>query len=366
MLEASFCRTRQQRLLRAMYAKNISAVVLGWRSHVYYFTGHWPFWQHQAAFVLFSNGKSALVCAREPDRSATADECITYDSTWMSTNRQEQSALAAEKVLELLVDRRARRIGIDAAGPTAPVAMSFEGEKVSVEAELFQLRRKKDSDELAIMRVAIECTKKMYERARQIIEPGIPELKVFSELHEVAVTTAGQPLSAYLGNDFACGERGGPPRNERTAKAGELYILDLGPAVKGYFSDNCRAIAVNRKPTDVQLNALNIVKGVFPIIESIAKPGAKCKEIFSTVNEYYRQKTGGEFPHHLGHGVGLSPHEFPHLNPRWDDVLEEGEIFTCEPGVYGDPLAQGIRIENQYRVTADGVENLTPFPMELA
>ena len=51
MLEASFCRTRQQRLLRAMYAKNIGAVVLGWRSHVYYFTGHWPFWQHQAAFV---------------------------------------------------------------------------------------------------------------------------------------------------------------------------------------------------------------------------------------------------------------------------------------------------------------------------
>jgi Xaa-Pro dipeptidase len=69
--------------------------------------------------------------------------------------------------------------------------------------------------------------------------------------------------------------------------------------------------------------------------------------------------------HHLGHGVGLSPHEYPHLNPKWDDTLLEGEVFTAEPGVYGPELRGGIRIENQYLVTKTGVKNLLNFPVEL-
>ena len=73
----------------------------------------------------------------------------------------------------------------------------------------------------------------------------------------------------------------------------------------------------------------------------------------------------GKFPHHLGHGVGLQPHEYPHLNPKWDDVLLEGETFTAEPGLYGPQLNGGIRLENLYHVTATGVENLIAAPLEL-
>jgi Xaa-Pro dipeptidase len=102
------------------------------------------------------------------------------------------------------------------------------------------------------------------------------------------------------------------------------------------------------------------------IVERMARPGVKCRHIFEAVNEHYRDRTGAGLPHHLGHGVGLQPHEYPHLNPMWDDTLQEGEVFTAEPGLYGPELGGGMRIENQYLVTPDGVENLTPFPMELA
>jgi Xaa-Pro aminopeptidase len=44
----------------------------------------------------------------------------------------------------------------------------------------------------------------------------------------------------------------------------------------------------------------------------------------------------------------------------------EGEIFAVEPGIYGPELAGGIRIENNYLVTKDGVKNLLSSPMELA
>ena len=64
-------------------------------------------------------------------------------------------------------------------------------------------------------------------------------------------------------------------------------------------------------------------------------------------------------------GIGLFPHEGPHLNPQWDDTFEVGDVFTAEPGLYAPDLRGGIRLENDYLVTATGVELLSDFPLEL-
>jgi Xaa-Pro dipeptidase len=142
-------------------------------------------------------------------------------------------------------------------------------------------------------------------------------------------------------------------------------VLDVGPAYRGYFADNCRVFAVNRKPTDGQMRAWEAIVGCFPTVEAMAKPGVRCRDIYDAVYAHIAEKSGKRLPHHLGHGVGLQPHEYPHLNSRWDDVLMEGEYFTVEPGVYGPDLAGGIRIENNYLVTATGVRNLLDFPMQM-
>jgi Xaa-Pro aminopeptidase len=91
----------------------------------------------------------------------------------------------------------------------------------------------------------------------------------------------------------------------------------------------------------------------------------RCRDIFDAVDDHLKAALGRGMPHHLGHGVGLQPHEFPHLNPKWDDVLMEGEFFAAEPGTYAPELAAGIRIENNYLVTASGVQQLLDFPMDL-
>ena len=77
---------------------------------------------------------------------------------------------------------------------------------------------------------------------------------MFNQLHAAAVETAGEPLTD-LGNDFRCNAPGGPPRARRTW-AGELYILDLGPAYRGYYADNCRTFFVGAgEPADAQQTA---------------------------------------------------------------------------------------------------------------
>jgi Xaa-Pro aminopeptidase len=254
------------------------------------------------------------------------------------------------------------RIGLDASVVASQVAMGFGGGRESVDAEVFQMRRVKDADELALMRTAADCCGAMYSRAREMIEPGIEEVEVFAELQAVAVETLGEPLSGMLGNDYACGVPGGPPRTGRAAQAGELYILDLGPAYRGYFSDNARTIAVDRRPTDAQYAASEIVLGCLNVVEGEARAGVPCRRIWDAVNDHLARHGRPAMTHHLGHGVGLNPHEYPHLNPEWDDTLQEGEVFTAEPGLYGDALRGGIRIENQYLVTRTGIVRLTDSP----
>ena len=62
---------------------------------------------------------------------------------------------------------------------------------------------------------------------------------------------------------------------------------------------------------------------------------------------------GAGFPHHGGHGLGLSSFEGPHIIPADDTVLESGMIMAVEPGAYY-PGRWGIRWENEYLVTDKG------------
>jgi Xaa-Pro aminopeptidase len=203
----------------------------------------------------------------------------------------------------------------------------------------------------------------MYERARSIVRPGVNELDVYSELQAVAVRTIGEPLT-YFGQDFESGAKGGPPR-DRQAEQGEIMILDLGVGFRGYYSDNARAIAVGGEPTESQQRAWQAIVGVFQSFQSKARAGVSCRELFETADKQLAAYKPWVFKHHLGHGVGLAPHEGPHLNPKWDDALAEGDFIAVEPGLYGEELRAGIRLEQNYLVKQDGVQLLTDWPLEL-
>ncbi|MEC9094744.1 MAG: M24 family metallopeptidase, partial [Planctomycetota bacterium] len=130
-------------------------------------------------------------------------------------------------------------------------------------------------------------------------------------------------------------------------------------------ADNCRTFAVT-EPDAFQQLAWESLMNVFEYVESNVKPGKNCRELFAEVQAILDDCPVGQFDHHLGHGIGLFPHEAPHLNPTWDDCFEFGDVFTAEPGLYApDQLRAGMRIENNYVVTDTGVRNLTPFAMEL-
>jgi len=356
-------RTRQKRLLDLMQRERLDLVILTQNAHIQYFVGSRIAWTFSPAAAISSDGRVTLVAPSAPS-DAVADDVRTYEAQSFCTLRNDQRAKSTAVLLEALGAKAGgKRIGVEHSTCGPEITARLSGEAIDVEPAIYDMRRRKDTDELARLRKAIAGTGAMHRRAREIITPGITELDVFNELQAAAVREYGEMLTG-TGNDYACGERGGAPRNRRI-EAGELYILDLGPAFRGYFADNTRVTAVGGKPTDEQLAAHARILPVFEMVEREVKPGKSCRELFQQAHEWLNQPKSWEFEHHLGHGIGLYPHEAPHLNPCWDDTFQEGEVFAVEPGLYSDSLRAGIRLENNYLVTATGVELLTPFPLEL-
>jgi Xaa-Pro aminopeptidase len=366
LLDLAACRGRQIRLLAGMAAASIDAVVVVTPEHVEYLTGHrWDSRFAPVAAVLAS-GEAVLVCPDKPVERAAVDDVRTYEAKWRSTLRSEQREAAAAVLGDWLASRgRPARVGVEfSACPPHVLGVLGAAATVDVEPQLRRMRRRKDPDELAVLCRAVAAAGAMHARAAEVVRPGASELEVFSELQAAAVAACGEMLTG-TGNDYACGVRGGPPR-DRLCVAGELYILDLGPAYRGYFADTSRTLAVDRRPTDAQLAAWEHVCGALAVVEREARPGVRCRDLYEQVRQWLAEAPVGSWSSHLGHGIGLSPHEAPRLNPHWDDVLEEGDVIAVEPALYDPALACGLRIENDYVVTAQGLELLSPFPLDLA
>ncbi len=366
-LDQASCLNRQQRLTDWMNEQGVDLVIAVTPENVQWITGQWCKWLFRSATAITADGKVTLALPDTVAPNALADEIVRYEAQWHSTLRNDQTEACSSALAGALDLQTPVVLGIEYSsfpqhlvGKLSPLQ---KGDLVDVEPQLYRLRRRKEADELAAIQVAIGATEKMYDRAREIICPGISELEVFNQLQSAAVEHCGEMLTG-TGNDYQCNSPGGAPRQGVVAEAGELYILDLGPAYRGYFADNCRTIAVTES-NSLQQHAWSRIMEVFTLVEETVQPGASAAALFEQVRQLLEQAPVGRFHHHLGHGIGLFPHEAPHLNPFWDDCFEQGDVFTAEPGLYDPQLAAGMRIENNYLVTADGVERLTNFSMEL-
>ena len=368
LLDLDACRVRQERLRSRMAERSLDAVILVAPEHVQYVTGHrWDF-RFAPVAAMLATGETLLVCPDKPVElsQAAATDVRTYVAKRRSTLRTDQREASSLVLGDWLATRpRQHRVGVEFSVCPPHVTRLLAGaEVVDIDLDLLALRRRKDPDELALLQRAIAATGAMYETARQRIRPGVSELEIFSALQAAAVETCDEMLTG-TGNDYACGVRGGPPR-PRTCHAGELYILDLGPAYRGYFADNARTIAVDGRPTDEQQAAWRHVCEALSIVERRGRPGVRCRDIYEEVRQWLATAPVGSWSSHLGHGIGLFVHEMPHLNPEWDDVLEAGDVIAVEPALYDPALRCGLRIENNYLVTDAGLELLSPFPLDLA
>jgi Xaa-Pro dipeptidase len=362
-VDIAACRGRQRRLLDAIEPLDVELILLTRRESVQWLTGAYVRAPFEPIAALTQDGHVTLVLPEHQlSEIVAADELHGYEGKWHSTMRDEQRA-ASSAMLHVKRGKSPKQVACEFEAFSPDVLLAWGVSLVQIDAIVFELRRNKDTDELRMLQKANEANRAMYERARQIVRPGLNELDLYAELHGTAVNVLGE-APTYFGQDFRFCHGGGPPRN-RVAQAGELLILDLGVGFRGYHSDNARTIAVDGDPTEEQQQAWELVADMFKLIESEARPGKSCRELYDVAHKHLNADSRWSFNHHLGHGVGLAPHEGPHLNPRWDDALAEGDFIAVEPGVYSDGLRAGVRLEQNFLITADGAQLLTDWPLGL-
>ncbi len=133
----------------------------------------------------------------------------------------------------------------------------------------------------------------------------------------------------------------------------ELVLFDLGTVYEGYISDASRTIAVG-KLNEKQQDIYNVCLEAQLTAQAAAKPGITAAQLDKVARDIIDKAGYGEyFIHRLGHGMGMSEHEFPSIMEGNDLVLEPGMCFSIEPGIY-IPGVAGVRIEDCVHITDNG------------
>ena len=221
-------------------------------------------------------------------------------------------------------------------------------------------RMVKDQDELQRTRAAVTLGAKLFDRAVEVLRPGLKEVDVAAEM-ELAARRAGAEAMSFP-TIIASGPRSALPHgraSEQQIRAGGFVVCDFGVILSGYCSDQTRTVWVGPVSEDAR-RAYDAVREAQQAAIEAVQPGIPVGEVDAAARKALQKAgLGRYFTHSTGHGVGLEIHESPRVANGQPEILQPGMVITIEPGVYF-PGKWGVRIEDMVAVTPGGCEVLTP------
>lgn len=373
---------RERRLERArqlMISERIDAIVMSGGTTTRYFAniqfgGGERLW----ALVLPVRGKAIFVCpAFEEDRAhELLAGTVLAGNTEIRTWQEDQSPYTA--LIAALKDHSITRgrIGMEettkfvfADGIAQAGAPAFQ--IVSATPVTAGCRMIKDAHEIDCLRLAGRATLRVYEAVYKALAEGMTQRDV-SALVQAGYARVGFPGEASLN----IGEYTASPHGSRTPQVireGTILMFDDGCRVEGYTSDITRTFVLGR-PADKMKQVFAIVRKAQDAALAAARPGVPNQAVDAAARQVITENGYGPghkyFTHRLGHGMGMDMHEWSYLvennmygwprQPR----LQRGMVFSNEPGIYlrGE---FGVRLEDDFHITENGAESLTPFSPSL-
>lgn len=352
-------KSRRVRLERYFNSYNLDAILFTNLLNIRYLCG-------------FSGSEGALLLSRDSGSGwfLCDSRYTTQANTEVGDAVIRQFVVKLDAVAELVSEQNFSRIGFEAAHTTVAdfrgLSEKLPGCKlVAIGVELDQIRSRKDQHEIARLQDVASCASSSLLAVLDRLTPGVKETDFAREL-EFEMLRQGASGRAF---DFivASGERGAMPHGRASDKlisAGELVTIDFGAVKDGYYSDETATIAVGQ-PDARSREIYGIVKEAHDRAIAAICPGIACRDLDAIARDFISESGYGDcFGHGLGHGVGLEIHEKPVISPRSEAIVEEGMVFTIEPGIYV-PGFGGVRIEDTVVVTINGCRLLTQVPKEL-
>ena len=356
-------RRRHERVTDWMAANGVDAVVAARADLVTWLAGYSRYYGGLSAVVIGRDGERVLVVPRDEvaiaEQLSDVDRVTGYGERGFGLELNAAPLLLAA-VAGLGVVSSARRTGT-AGEPVADFAPPAGADAVPAGAALHQLSLVKDLDELARIYHSYELCWLAQAAVADGVAAGATEIEMMTAAQSAAQVAHGSPIEfaadllARANTAEVCGPIPIPGRAR--AEPGKPVIADICVGADGYWADTCRTHVSgdNAEVADIYQQ----LDGILEAAAAELRSGATGAQVFGGMRgRILAVRPGGEFPHHGGHGVGLSVFDDPHVIPSDQQRLENWMVLALEPGVYL-PGRFGVRRENLFLVTPDGGVELT-------
>ena len=346
-------------LQQRMQKLSLDAFVLSSPSHIRYFFG----FTGSNAIAIIASDVATLITDRRYTEQARQE-----------TPHAEIVIAANDLFTELLTWQNrfaGKRLGLEVAHLTARDFLRLkkllpDTRLVASERIVERICSIKDASEVDNIRSAAAICARVFAEITALIAVGQKESDIAAEISFRAKRYGSErdPFEPIV----ASGERSALPHgvsSKKTIAQGDLIVIDFGATVNGYAADCTRVFTVGAVSSQQQA-LIEAVAGALRAVEQAANVGMPAKTLDAVARDFLAA-TGYRdyFQHSLGHGLGLNVHELPRIGENSDDLLQAGQVFTLEPGLYL-PGIGGVRLEDDYLLTEMALENLSPFPREVA
>jgi Xaa-Pro aminopeptidase len=310
------------------------------------------------------DGSVGLVCPNiEEGGIPDGVESETYIGFACAAADQVENYLAATRLLVNKLGVRGR-MAVERAGFTAALADLLPGDAVPIDHALVRARATKTGPELDNLYLSAKVAAAGQEAARRVSVEGNSELEALAHIRGVMERMAGERCALageYLSSIDRTSQLGTQP-SERIIQTGDPVVCDLAPRVGGYWGDSCGSFVVGATVPEAYEHMFNTALSALHLAVSEIRPGLRIDALDETIRAFMK-KHGYAYPHHTGHGIGTSVHEFPRIVPDETSAFAENMVMMVEPGSYVPGLG-GLRVEYMLRVTATGAEIMAPFEID--
>lgn len=345
---------RLDRLCAGLAAAGCDAAVLVGAGHAAHLAGYSRY-SSGAVAVVVRDGSVGLVVPAYEEAAATAEA----SAAWVQPYGGHGFGLELDTLPALAAAARRRAAGgrIGVASDIAGLGEAIAGPgHVDLAPLVHGVRLVKDADEVAALAAAYALAVAGQAAVEREAVPGAREIDLFTAAHAEAQRRAGRPVGFV--SDMLSGEGTAdvccPVRvpGERALESADVVVSDVAVSDAGYWGDSARTFVVG-----VRHDVAEVRDGISAVLDEVAprlRPGTVCSAIHEHIRASIAERfPAGEFPHHGGHGVGVTVFEDPHLIPADDSELEAGMVLAVEPGVYFAGRF-GVRVERMYAVTDAG------------
>jgi Xaa-Pro aminopeptidase len=368
------------RVRELMAEEELDALVVRAPDNVLYLTNFWGMKGYDAC-VFPREGEPVLITIEASEEDAarmawTEDVRLIHgydpEDPRPPLARTLDAAVAAaseyERVgLELSLGTQAsdRMVG----EPTTFTAAWFDAFPEAVDAAplLARARSLKTDQELERLRLANELAAAAMDHVRELLRPGLREAQVAALwqgfVHGEGTGYHGQ-VELALPFSLIWAGRGiktFTATGDLPVVEGEPVLFEIWVCADGYWADHTKNLVVG----ELESQYAELESALMDVYEDALdriRPGAPMAELDRRVREQLHEAGyAGQPTHPICHGVGARAHEPPYPHQAGGGQFEERMVLAVEPGVYW-PGGGGLRVEDNFLVTSDGVEKLSSFP----